>query len=111
MISIILLAVTALFLISIIIILPLHKINNIKTPIIAVLPVKNCEDSIEGTLRHLLNQNSALPSHKNPAFEYLVVLDIDSVDQTFEIAEKIATKHPFIYPLRKSDCLELLDKM
>ncbi len=72
-----------------------------------VLTVKNCEDSIEGIIRSTVWQIQT--SETTP--EELVVIDLDSEDQTKFILKQLAKEYPFIHPMSKSEYIRFISEL
>ncbi|MBO4940674.1 MAG: hypothetical protein J6D15_00450 [Clostridia bacterium] len=82
-----------------------------QTPVKIVLSTKDSEDTIECFLRSFIHQ---LNVNKNAPFlppEELVVVDLDSQDNTFEILKKLSLEYPYIHPMTKEDYINFLNTM
>lgn len=76
-------------------------------PTYSVLTVKNKEDSIEGIVRSIAWQIMT----NSDALKELIILDLDSQDQTFFILKKLAKEYPFIHPMHKADYIDFINNM
>ena len=68
-------------------------------PLYTVYTVRNIEDKIEYTLRRIA---SKMCSGKNRITE-LIIIDLDSDDNTPDILKKISTEYPFMHFLSITD--------
>ena len=71
-----------------------------------VLCVKNQAESIEATLRslawHIMSQN------RTNKITDIIVVDLGSTDETFDILVCLAREYDFIHPMHKESYIELL---
>jgi len=63
------------------------------TPSYTILFVTNNEDCIEGVLRRLICKINADRNYN----EKIIIISINSTDQTLHIIKKLSRKYPFIY--------------
>ncbi len=72
-----------------------------------ILPVKNSEDTIEGTIRsaawHNLTFFGEIPT--------LIVLDLDSCDNTLSILKRLSKEYTFLHPMSKSEYIRFISDM
>lgn len=72
-----------------------------------VLTVKNCEESIEGIIRSTIWQIQT--SETVP--DELIVIDLDSEDQTRFILRQLAKEYPFIHPMSKTEYIRFISEL
>lgn len=83
----------------------IHSCNNIKTDgINMIVTVKNQEDTIEGFLRSL---NFRIIYGKEDCIENIIVLDLNSTDNTKYIIENFSADYPSIKILNWNEFEEL----
>lgn len=74
-----------------------------------VLCVKNQADSIEATIRslawHMLSQYRTREMHD------IIIIDLGSSDETFEILTCLAREYDFIHPMSKERYIDLVGSM
>ena len=71
-----------------------------------VLYVKNQADSIESTVRTLALQSMLL--HNSPN---IVIVDLGSTDETFEILLRLTHEYEFLCPMNRNSYIELIGNM
>ena len=83
----------------------IHSCNKIKTDgIHMIVAVKNQEDTIEGFLRSL---NFRIIYGKEDCIENIIVLDLNSTDNTKHIIENFSSDYPSIIVLNWTEFQEL----
>ncbi len=83
----------------------IHSCNKIKTDgIHMIVAVKNQEDTIEGFLRSL---NFRIIYGKEDCIENIIVLDLNSTDNTKHIIENFSSDYPSIKVLNWTEFQEL----
>lgn len=80
--------------------------EKIKPPY-AVVTLQNCEDCIEGIIRSLAGQIESQTGYINK----LIIVDLDSQDDTASIAKKLCEEYPFITYTTKYEYLEEVSKL
>lgn len=73
-----------------------------------IIGVKNQEDKIEGFMRSLLFK---IFYGKEECFNNIMIADLDSKDNTKEIAKKIAKEYENLNVLNWKECEEILDSV
>lgn len=71
-----------------------------------IIPVKNRQDSIEGTVYKIIAENAC-----SGAPPEIVIVDFGSVDDTKKISEKLADRYSFVTSTDKAGLAELIRNM
>lgn len=74
-----------------------------------VLTVKNQQDSVEGIIRSIVWQN--LKGKNGGIIPQIVVVNLDSMDETGKILEKLSDSYDFIHVMDKAGYMEWIKKM
>ncbi len=80
-------------------------------PVYTILPVRNSEETIENTIRSIAYRMLSAPSSQSFPPIDLIVLDLDSSDNTFVIAQKLATEYPFIHPMHRTEYNDFINSL
>lgn len=83
----------------------LKKVRKIKPPY-AVVSVKNDEECVEGVIRSLAWQIKSQPDNGLSFISELVVIDLESEDETPIILKKLSEEYDFLHIMNKSEYME-----
>lgn len=79
----------------------------VKYPIYCILPVKNQEENIEGIIRHFARKTLA---DKNQ-FTELIIINLDSTDETLSILHVLSKEYPFVHILSKDEYITFIESL
>lgn len=83
-----------------------HK-NKGLLPDHTIITVKNQEETIEATIRHIVNKML----YGKTLFTELIILDLDSTDNTPSILLRLSKDYPFIHITDKNSYKEYIDNL
>ncbi len=78
-------------------------------PIHSVLTVRNMEESIEGIVRSFAWKIQSYKEKDSLYPQELIILDLDSTDNTFLILDSLAKEYPFIHPMSKTNYISYIE--
>ncbi len=78
-------------------------------PMHSVLAVKNMEESIEGIVRSVVWKIQNFKEKDNLYPQELIILDLDSTDNTLLILNSLAREYPFIHPMTKTNYISYIE--
>lgn len=73
-----------------------------------VITVKNCQDSIEGTIRSLAWK---MLSKNNTISKELIIIDKGSQDDTLKILSRLEKEYDFIHTMTKESYINMLNEL
>ncbi len=78
-------------------------------PMHFVLTVRNMEESIECIVRSVVWKTQNYKEKDNLYPQELIILDLDSTDNTLLILNSLAKEYPFIHPMTKTNYISYIE--